>query len=149
MSQKTYIPKIKPDERRWVIFDAEDKALGRLATRVATVLRGKNKPEFTPHLDCGDGVVVINAGKVKLTGNKATDEFYHQHSGFIGGLKSTSMGDLRENNPEKLVTLAVKRMLPRNRLRAKILKHLRVYSGAEHQQQAQQPIPYDWEKDTV
>ncbi|MFP4687002.1 MAG: 50S ribosomal protein L13 [bacterium] len=148
MSQKTYIPK-EQNEKRWVIFDARDRVLGRLATRVATVLRGKNKPEYTPHLDCGDAVVVINAADIRLTGNKLEDDGLTHHSGYIGGLKSKNYAELLETDPEEVVFQAVKGMIPKTRLGRKILKNLRVYRSDEHPHQAQQPVEYDWENDSV
>ncbi len=149
MSQKTYMPAVGPGEKRWVIFDGKDKRLGRLATRVARVLRGKHRSDFTPHLDCGDGVIVINAREIALSGNKGDEDVPVSHSGFIGGLKEKNLAEYLENNPEKVLTAAVKGMLPKNRLRDKMLKHLRVYGDDEHPHQAQQPVEYDWENDTV
>jgi len=128
-------------ERRWWLVDADGKVLGRLATEVADVLRGKNKAIFTPHVDTGDFVVVINAEKVKLTGNKLSDKMYHRHSGFIGGLKSISAGNLLQKKPEAVIQHAVKGMLPKNRLGRKMIKKLKVYAGPEHPHEAQQPAP--------
>ncbi len=148
MSQKTYMPDEK-EEKRWVLFDASDKILGRLATRVARVLRGKNKPEFTPHLDCGDAVIVINAGDVKLSGNKEEQKFLRRHSGYIGGLKEQNYGEVLEEKPEIIIKEAVRGMLPSNRLGDKLFKSLRVYAGSDHPHAAQQPVEYDWENDKV
>ena len=148
MSQKTYIPS-EQDEKKWVIFDARDKVLGRLATRVAAVLRGKHKADFTPHLDCGDAVVIINAADVRLTGNKLEDDGLTHHSGFIGGLKSKNYAELMADEPEEVVYQAVKGMIPKTRLGKKILKNLRIYRSDEHPHQAQQPVGYDWENETV
>ena len=148
MSQKTVIPEVQK-EKNWVLFDARDKILGRLSTRVANVLRGKNRPEFTPHLDCGDAVVVINASEVRLTGNKLEDDGLVEHSGYIGGLRTRSYGELLETNPEEVIRRAVKGMVPKNRLGRKIMKKLKIYSGEEHPHEAQQPVAYDWEKDRV
>lgn len=127
------------EERRWFVIDAEGAVLGRLATRAASLLRGKGKPSFTPHVDCGDFVIVVNAQKVKLTGKKETDKVYHHHSGFPGGMHSASAGDVRSSHPERLIEKAVSGMLPKNRLSKALLTKLKVYGGAEHPHQAQQP----------
>ncbi len=130
-------------ERKWYVVDATDIPMGRLSTVVASILRGKNKPTFTPHIDTGDFVIVINAEKIKLTGKKATDKIYYHHTGFIGGLKQVSAGELRSNNPRKLIEMSVKGMLPKNTLgRAQGMK-LHVYAGTEHTHQAQQPEVLD------
>lgn len=149
MSQSTYVPSEDDLERQWVIFDADGVPLGRLATRVARVLRGKHKPTFTPHLDCGDGAIVVNARDLVVTGKKDVQEFIPRHSGYPGGLKKDYYGELLEKNPEKIVRAAVKGMIPKNRLGRKMLKHLRIYADSEHEQQAQQPVRYDWENDRV
>jgi large subunit ribosomal protein L13 len=149
MSQKTYVPSEEDLEREWVIFDADGVVLGRLASRVASILRGKHKPEFTPHLDCGDGVIVLNAADVEITGSKATQEGLIAHSQFPGGLKEAKYDDLLEDNPGKIIEWAVKGMLPKNKLRDRMMKHLRVYAGPKHEQQAQQPVEYDWETDQI
>lgn len=149
MSQKTYVPSEDDLEREWVLFDADGVVLGRLATRVARILRGKHKPEFTPHLDCGDGAIVLNAGGIEITGNKKTQEGLIAHSQFPGGLREEKYDDLLENNPSRIIEWAVKGMLPKNKLRDRMMKHLRVYDGAEHRHQAQQPVEYDWEQDTI
>jgi large subunit ribosomal protein L13 len=128
-------------DRRWFVLDAEGVVLGRLATRVANLLRGKGKPSFTPHVDCGDFVVVINAAKVKLTGKKESDKIYHRHSGFPGGIRSIRATDLRARHPERLIELAVAGMLPKNRLSRALATKLKVYAGAEHPHQAQRPEP--------
>lgn len=128
-------------ERKWWVVDAEGKVLGRLATEVADVLRGKNKPIFTPHVDTGDFVVVVNAEKVKLTGKKWSEKMYHHHSGYPGGLKSVCAADLLRRKPEALIHHAVKGMLPKNRLGRKMIKKLKVYAGSEHPHEAQQPVP--------
>ncbi|HEY3249290.1 MAG TPA: 50S ribosomal protein L13 [bacterium] len=125
--------------RQWYLVDADGMVLGRLATRLATILRGKHKPTFTPHLDTGDGVVVINASKVRVTGRKADREVVYRHSGYPGGLKETALGDLLRTRPEKVITDAVRGMLPKNSLGRKMLRKLRVYRGAEHRQMAQKP----------
>jgi large subunit ribosomal protein L13 len=136
---KTYLPKVNLDARKWHVVDADGVVLGRLAVRVADILRGKNKPVFTPHLDAGDFVVVINAAKVRLTGTKETDKKYMSYSGWKGGEKYTSVSQLRAAQPEKLIHRAVKGMIPKNRLGRVLLTKLKVYSGSEHPHAAQQP----------
>jgi large subunit ribosomal protein L13 len=136
---KTYSAKPREVDQNWLVVDAEGQTLGRMATAIATRLRGKHKPEYTPHVDTGDYVVVINAEKVKVTGNKTTDKMYHAHSGFPGGLKSLSFNKLQQQAPEKIIQLAVKGMLPRSPLGRAMFKKLKVYSGAEHPHGAQQP----------
>ncbi len=139
----TYMAKPSEVERKWYVVDATDIPMGRLSTVVASILRGKNKPTFTPHIDTGDFVIVINAEKIKLTGKKATDKIYYHHTGYIGGLKQISAGELRSNNPRKLIEMSVKGMLPKNTLgRAQGMK-LHVYAGTEHTHQAQQPEVLD------
>ena len=139
ISNKTYSATPSTTRKEWVIVDAEDKPLGRLSTRVATILRGKNKPEFTPHIDTGDNVIVINAEKVKLTGKKLTDKQYFRHTGYIGSETFTSAKDLMEKDPTSLITIAVKGMLPKNKLGRQLLKNLRVYAGPVHPHSAQKP----------
>lgn len=131
----------KPAEvrREWYIVDAEGKTLGRLATELACRLRGKHKVQYTPHVDTGDYIVVINAEKVRVTGNKLRDKIYHHHTGYIGNLKSVSLEKLLDKAPERVITHAVKGMMPRNPLGRAMLKKLRVYAGPEHRHQAQQP----------
>ncbi len=141
--QRTFVPKVDDVQRRWLVVDADGIALGRLATRVATILRGKHKPMFTPHLDLGDHVIVINAGKVKLTGNKLDNKMYYRHSGFPGGLKTRSYREMMARKPEFLIEKAVRGMLPKNRLGRAMAKKLRVYAGSEHPHQAQKPVPAD------
>ncbi len=136
---KTFLPSVDENKRQWHTVDADGVPLGRLASRVASVLRGKHKPTFTPFFDTGDGVIVINAEKVKLTGRKAQREVIYHHTGFPGGLKQASMGDLLRAKPERLITQAVQGMLPKNSLGRTMLRKLRVYRGAEHRHQAQQP----------
>ena len=128
-------------ERRWYVLDADGMVLGRLATRAAGLLRGKGKPSFTPHTDCGDFVVVVNAAKVKLTGNKQSDKLYHHHTGFPGGIRSIRAEDLRARHPERLIERAVVGMLPKNRLSRALATKLKVYAGPEHPHQAQKPEP--------
>jgi large subunit ribosomal protein L13 len=125
-------------ERNWVVLDAEGKVFGRLITEAATILRGKNKPYFTPNVDCGDFVVIINASKAKFNGNnKMEDKQYHRHSGYFGSVKSEKLGDLLENNPEKLFKLATRGMLPKTKLGKQMLSKLKVYAGSEHPHTAQ------------
>ena len=126
-------------ERRWFVLDAEGVVLGRLATHAADLLRGKGKPTFTPHVDCGDFVVVINAAKVKLTGKKEDAKIYHHHTGFPGGIRAERAADVRAKHPERLIERAVIGMLPKNRLSRALLGKLKVYAGAEHPHQAQKP----------
>ena len=136
---KTYSAKPNEVTKNWLLIDAEGQTLGRMATAIATRLRGKHKAEYTPHVDTGDYVVVINADKVQVTGNKATDKIYHSHSGYPGGLKSISFEKLQEKAPEKVIKLAVKGMLPRTPLGRAMFKKLKVYAGSEHPHTAQQP----------
>lgn len=136
---KTYLPKDYLNQRKWHVIDAEGVVLGRLAVMIADVLRGKNKPIFTPHWDAGDFVVVINADKVKLTGNKESQKTYMTYSGWRGGQKYRTVADVRENHPDRLVTHAVKGMLPKNRLGRQLLTKLKVYRGGEHPHKAQNP----------
>ena len=137
---------LKPAEvqKGWILIDAEGLVLGRLAVVIANRLRGKHKPQFTPHVDCGDNVVVINAQKVKLTGNKATGEMFYYHTGYAGGLKSRSMGQrLSSAHPERVLESAVERMITRGPLQRLQMKHLHVYGGAEHPHDGQKPQPLD------
>ena len=135
----------KPHEvrRDWYVVDAEGRTLGRLATEIARRLRGKHKPEYTPHVDTGDYIVVINAEKVRVTGNKLKDKMYHRFTGYVGNLKSESLETLLDRAPERVLELAVKGMLPRNPLGRLMLKKLKVVCGAEHPHQAQQPLPLE------
>ena len=127
----------------WYLVDASGRTLGRLASEIAARLRGKHKPEFTPHVDTGDYIVVVNASKIRVTGNKLKDKIYYHHTGYIGNLKSISLEKLLEKSPEQVITKAVKGMLPKNKLGAAMLKKLRVYSGPEHDHAAQQPQPLE------
>lgn len=136
---KTYSAKPQEVDQNWLLVDAEGLTLGRMAQAIATRLRGKHKPEYTAHVDTGDFVVVINADKVKVTGNKAKGKIYYSHSGFPGGLKSMSFEKLQEREPEKIVKLAIKGMLPRTPLGRAMLKKLKVYAGSDHPHGAQQP----------
>lgn len=139
ISNKTYSATPSTTRKEWVIVDAEDQPLGRLSTRVASILRGKNKPEFTPHMDTGDNVIVINAEKVKLTGKKFTDKQYFRHTGYIGSETFSTAKDLMEKDPTSLITIAVKGMLPKNKLGRQLQKNLRVYAGPVHPHSAQKP----------
>ena len=139
----TYMAKSGEVERKWYVVDATDIPMGRLSTVVASILRGKNKPTFTPHVDTGDFVIVINADKIKLTGNKASDKIYYRHSQYPGGLKSVTAGELRDKNSRRLIETSVKGMLPKNTLGRKQFTKLNVYGGAEHPHAAQQPEVLD------
>ncbi|QIT56647.1 50S ribosomal protein L13 [Aquisalimonas sp. 2447] len=140
---KTFSAKPAEVERDWFVVDADGKTLGRLATEVARRLRGKHKPEYTPHVDTGDYVVVVNADKVRVTGNKSTDKMYYRHTGFPGHLRSKTFEKQHAEKPESVVELAVKGMLPRNRLGRAMARKLKVYAGAEHRHHAQQPKPLE------
>jgi large subunit ribosomal protein L13 len=135
----------KPDEvrRDWYVVDADGKVLGRLATEIARRLRGKHKPEYTPHVDTGDYIVVVNARKVHVTGRKATDKMYHHHTGYVGHLKSASFDKMIERRPERVIQLAVKGMLPKNPLGRAMLRKLKIYPGPDHRHAAQQPKPLE------
>jgi large subunit ribosomal protein L13 len=136
---KTYVATPETRNREWVVIDAEGQTLGRLATQIADQLRGKNKPEYTPHIDTGDFVVVLNAEKIKVTGNKLTEKIYYRHTGYPGGLRSRTLEEQLERRPEEVIRKAVKGMIPRTKLgRAQLLK-LKVYAGTEHPHQAQNP----------
>lgn len=138
---KTYFARKEEGlDRKWYVIDADGKVLGRLASRVARILRGKEKPQFTPHVDTGDFVVVVNAEKVKLTGKKMAEKIYYRHSGYIGGLKARTAQELLAQKPEEMIRLAVKGMLPKNRLGNQLLGKLKVYRGAEHPHGAQKPL---------
>jgi large subunit ribosomal protein L13 len=138
---KTYLPKINLDQRKWHVIDANGAVLGRLAAQVADILRGKNKPIYTPHLDAGDFVVVINAAKVVVTGKKETDKEFMTYSGWKGGEKYRSVAQIRARHPEKLITHAVRGMVPKNRLGRVLMTKLKVFKGNEHSHAAQQPQP--------
>lgn len=139
----TYSPKINDIERAWHIVDAEGLILGRMATEVARVLRGKHKPDFTPNLDTGDHVIIVNAEKIVLTGSKTTDKQVYRHSGYPGGLRQTSYGRLLETQPAEAVRRTVKGMLPKNRLGRQMLRKLKVYAGPTHPHEAQKPQPLE------
>ena len=136
---KTFMAKKKDIERKWFIVDAQDKVLGRLATRIAIVLRGKHKPEFTPHIDCGDGVIVVNASKVRVTGKKMSDKKYITYSGYPGGQKIKTLSEMMKKDPTKVIKQAVKRMISDTPLGRDMLKKLKVYPGSEHDHKAQNP----------
>jgi large subunit ribosomal protein L13 len=140
---KTYVATPSTRERQWLLVDAADKTLGRLATQIADALRGKRKPEYTPHIDTGDFVVVVNAERIKVTGNKRQDKLYHRHSGYPGGLRSRTFQEMLDRRPEEVVRLAVKGMLPRNRLGRQQLRKLKIYAGPDHPHEAQQPKPFE------
>jgi large subunit ribosomal protein L13 len=135
----TYIPKVEERDREWFVIDANDKVLGKLATRAATILTGKHKPTFTPFLDTGDHVIVINASKVHLTGRKETDKMYRHHTLYLGGLKSTAAGDVRKKHPTRIIEEAVRGMLPKTKLGRAMFHKLKVYAGDLHPHQAQKP----------
>ena len=139
----TPLAKTSEIERKWYLIDATDVSLGRLSTAVATILRGKNKPQFTPNVDTGDNVIIVNASKLKLTGKKATDKIYYHHSEYRGGLKAVSAGELLAKNPVKLVELSVKGMLPKNTLGHPEFLKMHVYAGEEHKHEAQKPEKLD------
>ena len=136
---KTYMANPDKIERKWYVVDAEGQTLGRLAAEVAKVLRGKNKPEFTPHIDTGDNVIVINAEKIKVTGKKLDQKVYYHHSDYVGGMKETTLREIMAKKPEQVIELAVKGMLPKGPLGRTMIKKLHVYAGAEHAHQAQKP----------
>jgi large subunit ribosomal protein L13 len=140
---RTYSPKSGDVQRQWFVIDANDVVLGRLATQAATLLRGKHKPIFAPHVDTGDFVIIINADKVALTGNKREQKLAYSHSGYPGGLRATSYKDLLEKSPQKAVEKAIKGMLPHNTLGRQMLSKLKVYAGPEHPHQAQQPVAFE------
>ena len=139
----TFMANAQNIERKWYVVDAEGKTLGRLATEVAAILRGKHKPTFTPHVDTGDHVIILNASKIQLTGNKLHDKIYYRHSMHPGGLKSRTALEMRTNYPERMLELAIKGMLPKNTLGRQMFKKLHVYAGSEHPHQAQQPEVYE------
>lgn len=143
MNEKTYTPKKREIQHRWFVVDAEGKILGRLASEIAQVLRGKRRPDFTPHLDLGDHVIVVNADKVRVTGRKAEQKVYYRHTGYPGGIRETSYSTMLECHPERIVQKAVWGMLPHSPLGRQLFKKLRVYPGPEHNHAAQQPQPLE------
>jgi len=140
---KTFSAKPAEVKRDWYLVDASGKTLGRLASEIARRLRGKHKPEYTPHVDTGDYIVVVNAEKIHATGNKMADKMYYRHTGYIGNLKSASLAEMLKNTPERVLQIAVKGMLPKNPLGRAMAKKLKVFAGSEHPHQAQQPQPLD------
>jgi large subunit ribosomal protein L13 len=140
---RTFTEKKEGIEREWYLVDAEGQTLGRLASRIAPILKGKHKPSYTPHLDCGDFVIIVNAEKVRVTGRKLDQKFYYHHSGYPGGLKSTSLRDQLDRHPERVLEAAVRGMLPKNKLGRRMVKKLKVYAGDSHPHQAQQPKPLE------
>ena len=143
MNNTTYSAKSNDIKRQWYIIDASEKSLGRVAAEVAKLLRGKHKPTYTPNQDTGDHVIILNCKDVVLTGKKLDQKIYRHHTGYIGNMKETSAREMLQNNPEKAMMLAIKGMLPKNRLGRQMLKKVRVYSGSEHEQQAQKPIVWE------
>lgn len=137
--QKTYIPKKEDIKRKWYLINAQDKILGRLAVKAAVLIRGKHKSLFTPHLDCGDGVIIINAAKIKVTGRKLKQKVYRRYSGYPGGLREVTLENMLKNKPTTVIKLAVTRMLPQGPLGSQLIKKLKVYPGAEYPHQAQKP----------
>jgi large subunit ribosomal protein L13 len=140
---KTYVANSENRERNWLVVDATGLTLGRLATQIADALRGKRKPEYTPHVDTGDFVVVINAEKISVTGDKRAQKRYYRHSGYPGGIRSRTLGEMLERRPEEVIRIAVKGMMPRNRLARKQLTKLKVYAGPDHPHVAQKPTPME------
>lgn len=140
---KSFVAKPQEVERKWYVVDAEGKTLGRLASQVAAILRGKNKPTYTPHVDTGDFVIVINAEKVEVTGKKMDQKMYRHHTGYVGHMKEMTYKQMLEKKPEQIIELAVKGMLPKNSLGRKMIKKLKVYSGPEHKHEAQKPEVLD------
>ena len=140
---KTYVANAATRDRNWVVVDADGQTLGRLATQIAIALRGKDKPDYTPHVDTGDFVVVVNAEKVVVTGNKRSEKRYYRHSGYPGGLRSRTFAEMIDRQPEEVIRKAVKGMLPKNRLARKQLTKLKVYAGPDHPHQAQKPQPME------
>ncbi len=136
---KTYATKASDIVRKWYVVDAQDKTLGRLASQVARVLMGKHKPIFSPNMDTGDFVVIVNAEKIRVTGRKLTDKMYYHHSGYPGGIKSASLEQMLERHPDRVLRLAIKNMLPHNKLGRNMIRKLKVYAGPEHPHEAQQP----------
>ncbi len=136
---KTVMANSETIERKWFVVDAEGQTLGRFASEVAKILKGKHKPEYTPHVDCGDYVIVLNCGKIKVTGNKATQKVYRHHTGWVGNLKEISYQEMLKKHPDRIITHAVKGMLPKNSLGRQMIKKLKVYTGSEHSHDAQKP----------
>lgn len=141
---KSYIAKPQEVEHKWYVIDAEGKTLGKLASEAASILRGKKKPIYTPHVDCGDYVIVVNAEKVHVTGKKETDKIYKSYSGYTGGLKEITLGEMREKKPEEIIRHAIKGMMPKGKLGRQMYKKLKVYAGSEHPHAAQNPEEYTY-----
>lgn len=141
---KSYIAKPQEVEHKWYVIDAEGKTLGKLASEAASILRGKKKPIYTPHVDCGDYVIVVNAEKVHVTGKKETDKIYKSYSGYPGGLKEITLGEMREKKPEEIIRHAIKGMMPKGKLGRQMYKKLKVYAGSEHPHTAQNPEEYTY-----
>ncbi|HOA23743.1 MAG TPA: 50S ribosomal protein L13 [Aggregatilineales bacterium] len=142
---KTYTAKKEDIERQWFVIDAKDQTLGRMASQIASILRGKHKPIFTPHMDTGDFVIVVNAEKIHVTGDRLDQKLYYRHSGYPGGLRSKSLRQMLRDKPEDVIYEAVRRMLPKNNLGRQMLKKLKVYAGPEHPHAAQQPVKLELE----
>ena len=142
MNNSTYMPNPNQVERKWYVIDAEGKTLGRLASEVASILRGKKKPIFTPNADCGDYVIVVNAEKIKVTGKKLDQKVYYRHSDYVGGLKSATLREMLQRHPERVIEMSVKGMLPKGPLGREMYKKLFVYAGPEHKHEAQKPVAY-------
>ncbi|MBU3674418.1 MAG: 50S ribosomal protein L13 [Acidobacteria bacterium] len=140
---KTYVANSTDRDRRWLLVDAEGQTLGRLATQIADALRGKRKPEYTPHIDTGDFVIVVNAEKISVTGNKMTEKMYRRHTGYPGGLRERTLAEMLEQRPEEVIRKAVRGMLPRNRLARRQITKLKVYAGPDHPHEAQKPEPME------
>jgi len=140
---KTYTPTLSDIKRDWYVVDVEGQTLGRIASQIANRLRGKHKPEFAPHMDNGDFIVVVNASKIKVTGTKLNDKKYYNHSGYPGGLRTRTLGEMMARKPEEVIIKAVRGMLPKNRLSSALLKKLKVYAGSDHPHQAQNPQPLE------
>ncbi len=140
---KTYVANSTDRDRRWLLVDAEGQTLGRLATQIADALRGKRKPEYTPHVDTGDFVIVVNAEKISVTGNKMTEKMYRRHTGYPGGLRERTLAEMLEQRPEEVIRKAVRGMLPRNRLARRQITKLKVYAGPDHPHEAQKPEPME------
>lgn len=145
MNTKTWTPKAEDMERAWWVVDAKDKTLGRVATQIAILLKGKHKPQYAPHMDMGDHVIVINANKIHVTGRRLDQKIYYRHSQYPGGLKNISLRDQLEKHPERVIEAAVKGMLPKTRLGRKMFRKLKVYADATHPHDAQQPTPWEVE----
>jgi len=143
MRIKTYTPKPEDIQREWFVIDAKDQTLGRLATQIAVLLRGKHKPIFSPHMDVGDFVIVINCDKIRVTGNKLDEKKYYRHSGYPGGFRSVTLREQLQRHPERVIQTAVRGMLPKNRLGRKMIKKLKIYAGDSHPHQAQKPKVYE------